>query len=224
MNILSEEFINELNQLETIEANMLRKQKDDKNLLLMFILDMLFYFLFSFPYTLMRLILDLFVKDQVKISLDFFILFKSSLLAFHIHLIAKFFLMVTLNQNYRKCLGWAFSIQNSRCWQKEKPKNEHRKSGSRQTGCWRRFFTCCFCCGIGAAHRERRWLSGSASPTDSNIDVDTSVNLNKDYTSCSLDDDNFYHSTEFNSNFHQFYCPAEPNESDLIPNLLEKSN
>lgn len=46
-----------------------------------------------------------------------------------------------------------------------------------------------------------------------------SANMQKDYTSYSLEEENFYHSTEFNSDYHQFYCPAEPNDSDLMPNL-----
>lgn len=219
--------MNELRELENYEARMLRKQHDDKNLTLMFILDLFFYFLISFPYTLMRLILDLFVKDQVKISLDFFVLFKSSLLAFHVHLIAKFFLMLTLNVNFRKSMAWAFSIQNSACWRTSE--EDEAMNGGRGRRPRRRKEECCcscFCCSCGDGRGrggggEHWWWWQSSSPTDSNLDAETSVNLyNKDYASCSQDDENFYHSTEFNSNYHQFYCPAEPAESDLIPTLL----
>lgn len=179
---------------------MIRRQHEDKNLILLFILDLLLYFIFSLPYTLTRLILDLFVKDQVKISLDFFILFKSSLLAFHVHLTVKFFLMLALNRNFRKCLAWAFSIQNSSCWRR---KNHQTKQDGqkRRRKCWR---------------GPTGWWPGISSSTDSNLDVD--LNLYRDYTSCSLDEEN-YHSTEFNSNHHQFFCPAEPAETDFIPNL-----
>ena len=142
INILSEEFINELHQLEAYESNLIKKQHDDKNLTLMFILDLFLYFLISFPYTLMRLILDLFVKDQVKISLDFFILFKTSMLAFHVHLIAKFFLMISLNRNFRKSIAWAFSIQNSKCHNDVNKDHRHHadEDSCACCSCFRYFF------------------------------------------------------------------------------------
>lgn len=212
INILSDDFVNELQQLETYEHRLLQKQHEDKNQTLMYILDLLFYFLFSLPYTIMRLILDLFVKDQVKTSLDFFILYKTSLLAFHIHLIAKFFLMLTLNAKFRQCLASAFSFRNnSGCCSRNKEHNTTQQFGyasnnRREKNRDDADGVCCYCC----QGYNRRVMS----PTDSNLDGD--INL---YNSYSVDDENFYHSTEFNSNYHQFFCPAEPTDSDLVFNL-----
>jgi len=59
----------------------------------------------------MRLVLALFDKDRIKISLDFFVLYKLTLVAFHLHLISKFFLLAVFSVRFRIALAYLLAIE-----------------------------------------------------------------------------------------------------------------
>ena len=112
--------VNVFSQRETtqqieIESQINRGQREYKQLNIMFLIDVFLYVFLSFPYTCMRLVLDLFVKDRIKINLDFFILYKLTLVAFHLHLIVKFFLLIIFNVKFRISLANMFACKPSYC-------------------------------------------------------------------------------------------------------------
>ena len=215
-------YVNETGEYTTYEKDIRRKQNDYQNLNLMFIIDLILFVLISFPYTIMRLVLDLFVKDRIKISLDFFILYKFTLLLFHFHLILKFFLWVTLNVKFRVSLAQAFAFRPSYCCVEDYDKiiannpnfNSRNKKNNQNNlanfssnnldiddyndkSMFKRFLFCCF-----------------------NLDYENNIDFNENISSLSNNFDgdelNEYHSTEFNSSLHQYSCPADPDEDDTI--------
>jgi hypothetical protein len=169
-------------QIET-EQRIHDKQHEHMMLNVMFILDLILYIIFSFPYTTMRLVLDLFVKDQVKVNLDFYVAYKFSILMFNFHLILKFFIMVIFNINFRICLCKVFAFSPAFCCIDEKLFNEETKNKM-------------FCC------------QGTTTNINNNIKQQRPINRKRNYNY--EDDDLEYNSTEFNSNLHQYNCPADP--------------
>lgn len=199
----------------------------------MFIIDLLLYLFVSFPYTLMRLVLDLFVKDHFRINLDFFILYKFSLLMFHFHLIVKFFLLLKLNVKFRISLAKAFSFEASNCclkgYEHEFVVDEERKEISCLTKLFRNKYlikvfdskVCkvfCFCCSQCCLSKMfDSYLKGKSSYGDGNYNKSSKAGVNFE-----IDVDN-ERSTEFNSNFHQYYCPADPEQHELTLHSQSKA-
>lgn len=99
-----------------IEQRIHKNQTDYNTLNLMFLIDLGIYVCIGFPYTLMRLALDLFVKDRIKINLDFFILYNFTFLAFHLHLVSKLFLLSACSVKFRLSLASLFGINPAYCW------------------------------------------------------------------------------------------------------------
>jgi len=188
---LLEQQINTENQVK-------QKQTDHEMLNVMFILDLLLYVVLSFPYTFMRLVLDLFVKDRIKINLDFYILFKLSFLLFNFHLILKFFIMVVFNIKFRICLCKVFAFKPKFCCIDE---NLLQTDGRFQT-----VTNNCFM-NIHSNHANGAGIT---------------QNVNKKRKNCDNDSDpfdeekNYFHSTEFDSNLHQYNCPADPNTDQIF--------
>lgn len=189
----------EFDQLSWNEKRIRQIQHEDQNLNRMFIIDLVLYILMSFPYTLMRLVLDLFAKDHIKINLDFFILYKVTLLLFHLHLILKFFLLLIFNIKYRISLARAFSFEPSRCCIKGYDQEFHRYN---QTKSKHSLLTkiCCFCC-LNCCLSKLIFNQSQASLSKSNRN-----GMNFD-----MDEEND-RSTEFNTNLHQYHCPADPDQ------------
>ena len=96
-----------------IEDQIHRQQVAHNRLNLMYLIDISLYCCFAFPYTFMRLVLDLFMKDRLKINLDFFILYKITLITFHMHLIAKFILLSVFSTTFRVNLAKLFALDLS---------------------------------------------------------------------------------------------------------------
>ena len=163
-------------QIDT-ESRVRQKQNEHLMLNIMFILDLVLFIVFSFPYTFMRLVLDLFVKDRIKINLDFYVLYKLTFLLFNFHLILKFFIMVIFNVKFRLCLCKVFAFKPSFCCIDDEQLIKENRSLNNKI---------CCCC---SKHQQ----------------------FNKNNLDLVDDEDNIlYHSTEFNSNLHQYNHPADP--------------
>jgi hypothetical protein len=222
------------------ERKICDKQYQDQNLNKLFLVDLMLYMIFSFPYTLLRLVLDLFVKDQIKISLDFFILYKVALLTFHLHLILKFFLMIIFNQKYRMSLARTLTIQNSACCKSMNQEAEnlafntnYNEFGNRKKKYDKLLknsnsttILCCF--------KNGKYIQNNNKKNNNSFhSLNNAFQNNYDwYGSCydQHDDDIKYHSIEFNSNYHQYFCPADPEfdtnvgSSTLINNMSLPNN
>jgi hypothetical protein len=115
----------------TNERSILRKQKQSQNLNMQYIVDLALFLVLTFPYTVMRLVLDLFVKDRIKVNLDFFVLYKLTFFSFHLHMVVKFFLMCAFNVKYRACLARCFSFRPTLCCVDEVAAAEDAKNSRR---------------------------------------------------------------------------------------------
>lgn len=93
-----------------IEDHIYRQQVAHNRLNFMYLIDISLYCCFAFPYTFMRLVLDLFMKDRLKINLDFFILYKLTLVTFHMHLISKFVLLSIFSTTFRVSVAKLFAL------------------------------------------------------------------------------------------------------------------
>jgi hypothetical protein len=101
-----------------------RKLKYDQSIITLLAIDIALYFLLSLPYTLMRLWLDLFLKHNIKFNLDFFIMFKCSLLVFHVYLIIKPTLVLLFDAKFRSFLAKTFAFKRSYCYKINKSPNK----------------------------------------------------------------------------------------------------
>jgi hypothetical protein len=247
------------NTMEDIfEASMERTQNNDQNLNRMCIIDLFCYILFLFPYTVLRLVLDLFVKDRIKINLDFFILYNLCLLMFHISLIGKFFILLIFNIQFRKSFARAFSFEPAYCCIDDMDEDEAAHSSKiinenfveTKESCLY-FVFCCFLCrncllsqlfadfGIlkhGGAYDSQANDSLVKSRNDfyaekqqqRQKDRKTPIIIAKKQTSpndfmeiyqqTDADDNQLSrdHSMEFNTMYHQFLCPANPDDDTIV--------
>ena len=205
-----------------IEKKIKSKQREDLHLSKMFIFDILIYMFVSFPYTLLRLVLDLFAKDKIKFGLDFFIMYKLALLTFHIHLIVKFFLMLGFNVKFRANFARAFAFEPSYCcvhnehMNSSKPQSFHvsnqmyqsyRSTSSGSSGGEYQsnslvFRCCCFFCTRCFLSRLFGPYFGAQQSSKEFI-----VHAGASYLNEEID-----RSTEFDTTHHQFQCPADPDQ------------
>ncbi|CAF0735513.1 unnamed protein product [Brachionus calyciflorus] len=181
-------------------------QNEDQNLNKMFIIELAMYILFTFPYTLARLILDLFSKDGIKINLDFCCLYRIFFLLFHLNLLCKFFVLFALNARFRLSFARLFSFKPSTCFITDYNDEYYKKYdvvGIESNLCL--LCLCpfsCFC-----------WKHSNDELNDFKLNNDTMDFDEKDENDYDNEDYN-EHSTDFNSNLHQFSRPADP-DSEL---------
>ena len=213
------DFLNCFFKIDFKETNLERKiktkQNEDQNLNKMFIVDIIVYFLISFPYTFLRLILDLFIKDKIKFSLDFFIMYKLAFLTFHIHLILKFFLMLSFNIRFRANFSRAFAFEPTLCCTNNTEvynansssqyySNQSVSSNSLQmknNSCL--FKCCCFLC-------TSCFLSKIFGHYFKN--QNSAKRFNHLHSGATYFTDEIDRSTEFNTTHHQLQCPADPEQ------------
>ena len=112
---LPQEEINLLNR----EFNFLLIER--YNMTIMYLIHVVLYFILILPYILLRLVLDLYIKEKIKFNLDFYILYKISFLLFHLNFIIYFFLFVFFSFKFRYSLFKTFT-------------------------CNKEFLCCCCCC------------------------------------------------------------------------------
>ena len=91
------------------------------NMTIMYLIQIILYFILILPYIFFRLILDLFLKEKIKFNLDFYILYKLTFLLFHLNFIICFFLFAVFSFKFRYSLFKTFTC-NKAC------------------------LCCCFCC------------------------------------------------------------------------------
>jgi hypothetical protein len=223
----------------TNERTIRRKQIQAQNLNKMYIFDLALYVFCTFPYTVMRLVLDLFAKDRIKVNLDFFIFYKFCFFTLHVHLIVKFFLMCAFNVKFRACLARCFAFRPSLCCVDEAQAAEDLRSSQRlqsqkrKRQQRRRKLTSDCCCvqltcvtGSGGASSA---TGGGANVISEDIGSDlfgadpSSMNGPMDdeiKRGSALNLRNFdhhmngaeYHSMEFDSNLHKYMHPADPDQ------------
>ena len=189
--------VNVFSQRETsqqieIESQINRGQREYKQLNVMFLIDVFLYVLLSFPYTCMRLVLDLFVKDRIKINLDFFILYKLTLVAFHLHLIVKFFLLIIFNVKFRISLANMFACKPSYCCINDYSEDSEQESASH---------TCCMSTKIEQDEQEHGQFF--------NANIHTKLGSNFDENLYEI-----YHSTDSNTNL------ARPERSGIGTQII----
>jgi hypothetical protein len=200
----------------SLERKIKSKQDEDQNLNKMFIMDIIIYFLISFPYTFLRLILDLFIKDKIKFSLDFFIMYKLAFLTFHIHLILKFFLMLSFNTRFRANFSRAFAFEPNLCCAndsdvyKSDSSNQIYSNQSMSTSNLQMknnsclFKCCCFLCTSCFLSR----LFGHYFENQNS----SKRRFNYLHSGANYINDEIDRSTEFNTTHHQLQCPADPDQ------------
>lgn len=185
-NLQEEEQMNEKRLILNNEKAIRQKQIETQYMNEMYIIDLVLYLVLTFPYTVMRLVLDLFVKDQIKISLDFYIFYQITFMGMHMHLIIKFILMCVFNMKYRASMAKCFSfLRIPMCCITQQADQSYR-------------FLCC--------------LIVPNQPANPAEQLNGSVLTLKNFDHKIVRDDDCFHSTEFNSDLHKYARPADPDE------------
>lgn len=223
--LIESEYLNSFNtELEEtlMERKIKMRQEEDQALNKLLIYDLLFYFVLSLPYTMLRLVLDLFVKERNKVSLDFLMLYKLALILFHIHLIAKFFLMLVYCVKFRICLIRTFSLSPGMCCISDEQINSYNSSRIKidEPYAYKMpflYIICCFFCRhcclsriFGQYFKEPYGYNMNMNFGNTSL-IKANYGKNPEFAS-----DETNHSTEFNSNFHQYFHPADPDHSDVF--------
>jgi hypothetical protein len=100
---LPQEEINLLNR----EFNFLLIER--YNMTIMYLIQCALYFILILPYILFRLVLDLYIKEKIKLNLDFYILYKITFLFFHLNFVISFFMFIFFSFKFRYSLFKAFT-------------------------------------------------------------------------------------------------------------------
>jgi hypothetical protein len=183
-----------------------RKQIETQNLNLLFIIDLTLYMFASLPYTLMRLVLDLFVKDRFKVDMDFYMLYMICFSMFHLHLIAKFFLMCGFNIKFRACLARAFNLKPSVCCLSDDMQSyfdDYDDNDGLVQNLRYKFQS--FKNKILKNERDKKSIFDNYGNPLNNFNH--KIN--------NFDDDDFFtKSKEFKTSFHQLMCPADPDREE----------